>query len=82
MIYLTNIMESLKISNLIIAIIYTIIILLSGLTAVNEGDGDTLLGTTILSVPVIINWITFYRLTKFKRKKVEEVEYVDVELKK
>lgn len=55
-----------KKANLIVAIIYTVILGLIAFKALEESDGQMFLGVLILSVPVIINWITWSKLGKIE----------------
>jgi len=48
-----------KILNLVSAIIFTVIYALLLLVAVMEYDYELFLGVVVMSVPVIVNWITF-----------------------
>jgi len=48
--------------NLTMAIIYTVIYTLLIMTGLSEGDMDLVLGTVLLSGPVVVNWITYRNL--------------------
>jgi len=50
--------------NLTMAIIYTAIYSLMVLVSLMDKDNEMLLGTIILSGPVVTNWITYNNLNK------------------
>ena len=53
-----------RILNLVMAIIYTVIYGLVLLVSLIDGDSEMLFGVILLSGPVIVNWITYDNLKK------------------
>lgn len=53
-----------KTLNLVMAIIYTVILVWVFLAGFADGDLEISLGAILLSGPVIVNWITFSNLKK------------------
>lgn len=51
-----------KTMNLITAITYTVLYGMFILMALADGDSDLIIGITFLSVPVIVNWVTYFEL--------------------
>ena len=70
-------MKSLRILNLVMAIIYTVILALIAISAIMNGEGETFVGAIILSGPVVANWITWSRLRNVCVVEApKEMEYV------
>ena len=70
-------LKSLRILNLVMAIIYTVILALIALSAVMNSEGETFVGAIILSGSVVANWITWSRLRKVCAVEApKEMEYV------
>lgn len=57
--FLINHRNTMKIANLVIAIIYSLLLALALMAGVLESDADTIIGVGLLAPPVILNWLSF-----------------------
>ena len=49
-----------KIFNLVIAIVYTLFLVIMAVSGAMAGDSDLVIGTIMLALPVVSNWLSFY----------------------